>query len=50
MQRDSQKAFKSAHRHYLPWIYCSNTHCTGTGIAAEMWEIHIELYYRSNGI
>ncbi len=28
MQRDSQKAFQSTHRHYLPWIYCSNTHCT----------------------
>ncbi len=28
VQRDSQKAFKSAHLHYLPWIYCSNTHCT----------------------
>ncbi len=24
----SQKAFQNAHRHYLPWIYCSNTHCT----------------------
>ncbi len=28
VQRDSQKTFQSAHRHYLPWIYCSNTHCT----------------------
>ncbi len=30
VQRDSQKAFQSTHRHYLPWIYCndSNTHCT----------------------
>ncbi len=27
VQRDSQKAFKSAHHYYLPWIYCSNTHC-----------------------
>ncbi len=28
VQRDSQKAFQYAHRHYLPWIYCSDTHCT----------------------
>ncbi len=28
VQRDSQKAFQYAHRHYLPWIYCSNIHCT----------------------
>ncbi len=28
MQQDSQKAFPSTHRHHLPWIYCSNTHCT----------------------
>ncbi len=28
MQRDSQKTFKSTRRHHLPWIYCSNTHCT----------------------
>ncbi len=28
VQLDSQKAFQSTRRHYLPWIYCSNTHCT----------------------
>ncbi len=28
MQRGSQKAFQSTYRHHLPWIYCSNTHCT----------------------
>ncbi len=28
MQRDSQKTFQSTHLQYLPWIYCSNTHCT----------------------
>ncbi len=28
VQRDSQKAFQYAHRHYLPWIYCSNIHYT----------------------
>ncbi len=28
VQRDSQKAFQSTHCYYLPWIYCSNTHCT----------------------
>ncbi len=29
LQRDSQKAFQSTHRHYLAWIYCNvnNTHC-----------------------
>ncbi len=28
VQRDSQKAFQSTRRHNLPWIYCSNIHCT----------------------
>ncbi len=28
VQRDSQEAFQSAHRQYLPWIYCNNTYCT----------------------
>ncbi len=28
VQRDSQKASQSTHLHYLPWIYCGNTHCT----------------------
>ncbi len=28
VQTSSQKAFQYAHRHYLPWIYCSNIHCT----------------------
>ncbi len=28
VQPDSQKAFQSTHCHHLPWIYCSNTHCT----------------------
>ncbi len=27
-KRLSQKAFQYAHRHNLPWIYCSNIHCT----------------------
>ncbi len=49
VQRDSQKAFQSTQRHYLPWIYCSNTHCTMV-LWKEMWDIHIELYYRSNGV
>ncbi len=45
VQRDRAKAFQSTHRHHLPWIYCSNTHFT-----AEMWDIHTEFYYMSNGI
>ncbi len=48
VQRDSQKAFQSTHRHYLPWIYCSNTQCTM--VLWQKWDIHIEFYYRSNGI
>ncbi len=28
VQRDSQKAFQSTRRPHLPWIYCSNIHCT----------------------
>ncbi len=40
VQRDSQKAFQYAHRHYLPWIY-SSKHSLHYGIVAEMWDIHI---------
>ncbi len=49
VQRDSQKTVQSAHLHYLPWIYCSNTHCTMV-LWQKMWDIHIEFYYKSNGI
>ncbi len=44
VRNDSQKDFQSTNRHHLPWLYCSNTNCTH-GIVAEMWDIHIELYY-----
>ncbi len=40
VQRDSQKPFDSAHRYYLPWIYCSNTHCTMV-LWQKMWYFHI---------
>ncbi len=39
-EKHSKKAFQSAHRHYLPWIYCSNTHCTMI-LWQKMWDIHI---------
>ncbi len=38
VQRDSQKDFQSVHHHYLPWIYCSNTHCTMV-LWQKMWDI-----------
>ncbi len=40
VHRDIQKAFQSAHRHYLPWIYCSSNHCSVV-LWQKMWDIHI---------